>query len=375
VLGEQNRVLSVHRAMGNGTQQAIGGVKPRLYKQGEVSDRFVRFGSGSSLPAGLSARTITPSDVARHGVAKLGLILGMIDEAGGDAAGTMSPGRPIATAGLDRMEFGPLPKCFDKVVTTARVTGTGRFSTEVEVTTRVKNASPDRPLVAKGYLTFATIGEHRVPVEPFKLATDSERKDVQAFAIRRDHRRAEANAVQAVFPHGAAPVDKDEVEKNTLVTYQTTQKDANRNGKVFGGVALDVMYQAGQKAARQFINSHVKLVRQDRMNFEKAGEIGDRYTALPMVTRSWQDTQQLEVQVDLLARKSSLKSTLLGWALPSQRAEEHRIATTYFTFQPRAPLAQMPFQQVLTTPQQNRWEGAEIRRLNRDAERSAISAL
>lgn len=337
---------------------------------------FTRFGQQNPpCTPQYPARLLYANDVDRNGTVKLGILTDMIDSAGARAADQMCPPDiPMATIALDRLEFGPLPRAFDFVTSQARITATGNRSVEVEVvlnTQTNKGEGSPKTQVAKGYLTFVTIDPGKTPVMAHQPQTPDEQGRAKAAQIRRTFRQQEQQQIAAISRAGNPPVTPRDVHPRNVVVYQTSKADRNRNGKVFGGRILDIMHRAGSKAAGRFARAPVTVLRQDRMQFEKPGEVGDRLIALPVVTRSWDDGQ-MEVQVDLLAQPGSWKQRLLWWFPPLRLNGAHRIATTFITYKPLSLLHRMPIYQATSPLEAIRWEAAGIRRNNRKLEQQAL---
>ena len=149
-------------------------------------------------------------------------------------------------------------------------------------------------------------------------------------------------------------------DKPTVVKRTMTENEANINNKVFGGVILEMTHMAGERAAENHVGSQVIALQQDRMSFEHPAGIGEQVSAKAVVTRVWDKSMEVKVEVEARDPKSKAKRA---------------VASSYYVFIAHddngKPKKLPPFKPV-TRRQTQRWKDAEIRRTIRLKERQAI---
>ncbi len=140
-------------------------------------------------------------DVNLYGTVHGGVIMKLIDDAAGAAAARHSRGS-VVTAAIDEIVFVEPVRVGDLVYAHAQINWTGKSSMEVGV--RVVAERWDRPgvspdPVATAYLAFVGVdaeGSPR-PIPPVQPETDSDRRRAREAEIRRQHRLARRDAIQA----------------------------------------------------------------------------------------------------------------------------------------------------------------------------------
>ncbi len=301
------------------------------------------------------AQVIFPRDTNELDLATAGVILKTIDITASLTAGKHSQ-RKIVTASLDRMDFVHPAKVWELVTTRACLTKTWRSSMEIEVTVEAQHArSGETRIVAQGYLVFVALQDdapRSAPVPQLILSTPEEERKAQEAELRRACRLEELKLLGHHHETVIQPDDPSETVWRTM-----TPDDSNINQNVFGGIILELMHDAAQKAAFRHVNGPVISVRQDRMSFEQPAFIGEEVRAQAIVTRTW--TTSLEVQVDVIAKDY-------------KTLEQRLVATSYLVFVAQAPdgsPTRVPPYAPQTAMQHRRWEEADLRYASRQAER------
>ncbi|MCY3836366.1 MAG: acyl-CoA thioesterase [Anaerolineaceae bacterium] len=151
---------------------------------------------------GMTAKTIAESRIsysrwmgvsdANHlGFVHGGIIMKLIDEAGGIVAARHSQ-RSVVTANLDSLIFLRPIHLRDLVTLTAEITYVGRTSMETKVEVHAEEIiSGESELKNIAYLVFVALdGEtgKPTPVPPLRLENDSERIRAEEAKLRMDHR-------------------------------------------------------------------------------------------------------------------------------------------------------------------------------------------
>ncbi len=302
---------------------------------------------------------VTPRDTNELGLATAGFIMRNIDMSASVSAAKHS-GHKIVTASLDRMNFTHPAKLWDLIITKCRLTKVWTSSMEVEVQVNTENVrTGENHEVAHGYLVFVALDDKTLKpasVPPLKLTTPSEKKRAAEADIRRQNRVLEKAQIGHDHLTRIDPYDYPEVVKRTMTT-----DDSNINHNVFGGVILDMIHQSAERAAGRQANGPVIAVRQDRMSFEQPAFIGEEVKASAVITRTWNTS--MEVQVDVTAKDY-------------KTGEERQVASSYLVFVAQDPLTGLPKTvppfHPKTPKEKQRWEAAEIRRANRMLEKTQM---
>lgn len=304
------------------------------------------------------SQVIFPRDTNELGLATAGVILKTIDIAASLATAKHS-GKKIVTASLDRMDFIHPAKIWELVTTTSFLTRTWTTSMETQVVVQAENIrTGEKRRVASGYLVFVGMEGEPLkpsPVPPLWLETPEEVQRAQEAEIRRASRLAEATHMGERALTAIDDSDVPEVVKRTM-----TPDDSNIHQNVFGGIILELVHQAGSKAAFHHAKAPVIAVRQDRMSFEQPAYIGEEVKAKAVITRTWHTS--LEVQVDVIARDHKTQ-------------EQRNVASSFLVFvaqDPQGHPKSVPAFTPRTAKQQLRWEQAEQRQRTRLQERQAV---
>jgi acyl-CoA hydrolase len=303
------------------------------------------------------SQVIFPKDTNELGLATAGVILKNVDIAASLTAARHC-GRNIVTASLDRMDFIYPARLWEVVSTHCRMTATWKTSMEVQVQVNAENVfTGECRRVALGYLVFVAVDHesHKTcPVPPLTLESPEEKRLGAKAEIRRQERLAERRQTGE-----KARVLIDDSDFPEQVARTMTTDDANINHNVFGGIILELVHQAGEKAAIRQVNGPMIAVRQDRMNFEQPAYIGEEVRARALVTRVWRTS--LEVQVEVTARDY-------------KTGEERLVANSYLVFVGQnpdgTPKPVLPYE-PRTEKQRVYWLEAEVRRQVRLRERHA----
>jgi acyl-CoA hydrolase len=128
-----------------------------------------------------------PGQANNRGNVHGGVLLGMIDRAGGIAAQRYSR-RPVVTASIDRVDFTEPVLLGEYVILHAKVTAVFRTSCEVRVLVEAENLSTgDRRIANTCFLTFVALGEdgRPVPIPPLLAESEAERSAERAAHHRR----------------------------------------------------------------------------------------------------------------------------------------------------------------------------------------------
>jgi acyl-CoA hydrolase len=261
------------------------------------------------------ANVMFPRDANQTGRVKAGVIMKMID-IGASLTSSKHTGKNTVTASLDRMDFINPARIWELVTVESRPVKTWKSSMEIEVVVSTENTRTGQQLfVAKGYLVFVAVDDEVkgvVPIRPIALTEPEDLLKAEESELRKNNRKAEALHVGDLALSQIQP--EDNPEKTVRIM---TPDESNIYMKVFGGVILELIHDAGEKAAFRYVKGPVIAVRQDRMNFEQPAYIGEEVTASAIVTKSWQTS--LEVQVEVFARDY-------------KTGDARRIATSYLVF-------------------------------------------
>lgn len=307
------------------------------------------------------SQIVFPRDTNELGMVTAGVILKTIDITASLTAVKHCRSN-IVTASLDRMDFINPARKWELITTSSRITKTWNTSMELEVIVDAENPYLDeKRRVAKAYLVFVAIDTKTfkpVKVPPLVLSIPDEIKRAEEAEIRKKNRFTEQSKTES---REKSLIDSSDLPETIMRTM--TPDDANIQHNVFGGIILEMIHQAGEKVAFRHARGPVISVRQDRMSFEQPAYIGEEVKAQAVVTRSWNTS--VEVQVDVTAR--------------DHKTNERRfIASSYLVFIAQDPEGNpKPIARFKpkTDKQCLRWEEANIRRQMRLLERSSSNSL
>lgn len=134
-----------------------------------------------------------PEHANAYGNVHGGVIMKMVDEAGGIAA-MRHAGRPCVTVAIDSMTFHSPVHVGELLGCDATVDWVGRSSLEVHVHVTAENPVTGQIThTNSAYLVYVAIDENRKPCEvpPLLLETDEDRKRFEAAEARRKRRLEE----------------------------------------------------------------------------------------------------------------------------------------------------------------------------------------
>ena len=144
------------------------------------------------------SRVMHPNDASYMGTVHGGVILRMLDEAGGMAAFRHAR-RPVVTAAIDSMSFLAPVYVGNLVTAKASVNSVGTTSMEVGVRIEAEDLSTGKLThTASAYLVYVAVGRRGEPlrVPPLVASTVEERRRLAAAEVRR-----EARAVRRLAGH------------------------------------------------------------------------------------------------------------------------------------------------------------------------------
>lgn len=147
-------------------------------------------GKPVSASSVILSRVMHPNDASYMGTVHGGVILRMLDEAGGMAA-VRHARKPVVTAAIDSMSFLAPAYVGNLVTAKASVNSVGRTSMEVGVRVEAEDLLTGKVAhVSSAYLVFVSIDEKgaRVPLPPLIAETDEERRRMSAAEQRRDRK-------------------------------------------------------------------------------------------------------------------------------------------------------------------------------------------
>lgn len=148
-------------------------------------------------------RLMTPNDANHMNNVFGGVILDIIDEAGSLAACRQALGGTVIGVRLDRMSFLEPAFIGETIQAMAIVTKTWHTSQEVQVEVTAHNPATGqvRP-IAQSYLVYVSLGPEGQPVQvpPWIPRTSVQEERAQAADIRRENRRQEGTAIEAISP-------------------------------------------------------------------------------------------------------------------------------------------------------------------------------
>lgn len=147
-------------------------------------------------PKPVSASRVTlallmqPMDANHHGNVHGGVIMRLMDEAGGSAA-MRHAGRPVVTVVVDQVLFREPIHIGDLVTFTASLTYVGRTSLETRIEVTAQNLlTGERTHTNTAYFVYVALDEagHPTPVPPLQPETDDEHAQWAAAQERQRYR-------------------------------------------------------------------------------------------------------------------------------------------------------------------------------------------
>lgn len=266
----------------------------------------------------------------------------------------------VVTASLDRTNFHEPIRVWDMIHLDSRVTQVWSSSLETQVNVKADNIiTGESRDIATAYLVFVALdprNRRKMTFPPFQPQSQDELLMAKAADLRKQNRQAEGRT---------APFIPIELTDNPVVVTRTmTPDDANAQSNVFGGIILSLIDEAGSQAAkRQALSGTVVGVRQDRMSFIGPTFIGETAEARAIVTKTWNTSMEVQVEVDAINPNSGLK---------------RRVASSYLVYVRLGPdgrPAEVPPMIPQTEVQQQRAEHADVRRQIRKQEENEAEAL
>lgn len=128
-----------------------------------------------------------------------GVVMRLCDEAAA-LAGARHSGRPVVTAGVDRMAFLHPVHVGELLTCSASVNAVWRTSMEVGVRVESENlAAKEIKHTSTAYLTMVALGDDGEPTEvpPLEVADEDERRRQREAELRRANRLAEREQILA----------------------------------------------------------------------------------------------------------------------------------------------------------------------------------
>lgn len=259
----------------------------------------------------------------------------------------------VVTASLDRTNFINPIKKWEMIVLESRLTKAWKTSMESQVKVSAWNfQTHEKRPIATAYLVFVALDAKKnktqvpalVPVnyEDFQLA--------KAAELRKANRTKEGKETPVI------PIDPT-TDDPVTVSRTMTPNDSNALNNVFGGVMLEIMDEAGSKAAKRQANGGTVIgVRMDRMSFLQPAFIGESIQAKAIVTKTWNTSMEVQVEVD---------------AINPETRQVRRIAQAYLVYVGLGPDGNkmaVPAFEPKTEAQIQRAEAAGIRRKIREEE-------
>jgi acyl-CoA hydrolase len=155
-------------------------------------------------PKPVSASRVTlavlmqPTDANLYGNVHGGIVMKLMDEAGGSAAMRHAQ-RQAVTVAVDQVLFREPIHLGDLVTVNAELTYVGRSSMEVRVEVTAQNLlSEERTHTNTAYFVYVALDDRGRPVEvpPLQLETEAERQQWQAAQERQAYRLAQRQKAQ-----------------------------------------------------------------------------------------------------------------------------------------------------------------------------------
>lgn len=248
-------------------------------------------------PISIIRNPANPRMLNENGFVKAGHVLQLIDIGGSEPAFRhVGPDKTVVTASVDRTDFKEPIRAWEMIRLESRLVRTWDTSMETQVKVLAEDwRTGTTRHVATAHLVFVALDRktrQKTAVPEYKPKTYEERMLAKAADIRKENRKKEGK-VAPFIPIDAATDDV------TLLTREMTEKDANAQDNVFGGIILEVIDQAGAAAAKkQALNGDVVGVRLDRMSFIAPTFIGETVEARAIVTKTWKTSMEVQVEVD-----------------------------------------------------------------------------
>jgi uncharacterized protein (TIGR00369 family) len=136
----------------------------------------------------IMTQIMTPQDVNLAGNVHGGVIMRLVDTAGGLVAVRHTRAN-VVTASIDRLDFHHPVFAGDLVTLRASLNLVGRTSMEVGVNVQAENPKTGEVNhTASAYLTYVALGESRKPMEvpPLILETEEQRRRNREAQVRRE---------------------------------------------------------------------------------------------------------------------------------------------------------------------------------------------
>ncbi|MEB3287609.1 MAG: hotdog domain-containing protein [Vampirovibrionales bacterium] len=243
---------------------------------------------------------VYPWQVNEAGFIKAGHVLKLIDILGSEAAFKYlrSENARVVTASVDRTDFRASIRAWEMVTMVSHITQVWHSSLEAQVIIRAENfITGESRDVAVSHLVFVSIDpdtRKTVALSPYVPKTSRQKQLAQSADLRKQNRLEEGKSVPFI------PIE-DEQDQPVFVQRQMGPLDANGMGNVFGGIILDIIDEAASKAAeRQSLSRPVVGVRLDRMSFIAPGYIGETIEAKAIITKTWQTSMEVQVEVSAI---------------------------------------------------------------------------
>jgi acyl-CoA hydrolase len=237
-----------------------------------------------------------PEHLNDMGRVRAGYVLKLVDICGVlPALGYLGQGSRVVTACLDETTFAQPIRQWEIITLESRISRVWSTSLETQVRISAWNFHTHQTrFVSEAYLVYVALDERRKKrsIDQAALPQDAESADLAEAADRRKAlRQQEQTALPPIF---IQPDDQPMVVERVM-----TNNDANMQNKVFGGVILEMVHQAGfQAAKRQSLGGVVTAIRQDRMSFVAPAFIGETVVAKAIVTKTWLTSMEVQVEVE-----------------------------------------------------------------------------
>lgn len=239
-----------------------------------------------------------PWQVNETGFIKAGPVLKLIDVVGSEAAMAFlkSPDDRVVTASVDRTNFDASIRPWEMIEMSSQVTQVWESSLESQVVIRARSIiTGESHDVATSHLVFVALNpktREKVSFKPYQTKTYEDRQLAKSAELRKKNRKEEGKVAPFI------PIDKQS-DQPVQIERLMTKFEANNNGNVFGGIILEILDEAGEKAAkRQNLNESVVGVRLDRMSFIAPTYIGEQVEARAIVTKTWETSMEVQVEIE-----------------------------------------------------------------------------
>jgi acyl-CoA hydrolase len=152
-------------------------------------------GKSARESASVLSESMMPDQLNHHGNVFGGVILALVDKAGGVVARRHAR-CPVVTVMVDRVEFSEPVYATDYVEARGRIIYVGRTSMDVMVTVEAEQVESGlRRLTNRCFVTYVALDKLNgkpAPVPPLILETDEDRRLWEMARRRRERRAAEA---------------------------------------------------------------------------------------------------------------------------------------------------------------------------------------